>query len=82
MAGFELLGSELGGFQSRRRQGLEKSVHHRLIDLDPTHMETVHAASLDNILAGAMVTGLSLPLRLGEVGDERSRRCGLGWPGR
>src|ERR1019366_385614 len=57
LVSFELLYGELRCFQSRGRQGFEKGVNYRLIDLDAADVETVHAASLDDILAGAMIAG-------------------------
>jgi hypothetical protein len=52
---FQLPDRQLRCFQRRRSQGFEKSTDHRLIDLNAANIETVHAASRNNILAGAMV---------------------------
>ena len=53
---FELLDRQLGCFQGRGRQSLEKSIDHRLIDLNAANIETVHAAPGNDILARAMVS--------------------------
>src|SRR5215469_9228631 len=57
---FELPEGEFGGLHRGGREGLEKSVHHGLIDLDTANVQTVHPASLDDILAGAMIAGRSV----------------------
>jgi hypothetical protein len=55
MISFELLYGPFGCFHSRRGQSLEKGIHHSLIDLDASDVQTVDAASLDDILARAMI---------------------------
>src|SRR5215467_10606446 len=54
---FELLYGELCCFKNRRRQGFEKSIDDGLIDLNGTHVQAVHSASANQILACAMITG-------------------------
>jgi hypothetical protein len=54
---FQLLYSELCCFESRGRQSLEKSIGNGLIDLNTAHVQAVHSASTDHILARAMVSG-------------------------
>jgi hypothetical protein len=46
-----LLERQLRCFQRRRCQSFEKSIDNRLIDLNVAHVETVHAASGNDILA-------------------------------
>ena len=60
---FELLDGELRCFQRRRRQSLEKSIDHGLIDLHAADIETVHAASRNDILARTMVSGRGVSAR-------------------
>jgi hypothetical protein len=57
--GFQLLYGELRRFHRRRCQRFEKSVDHGLINLDTTDVQTVDAASANNILilARTMVSG-------------------------
>jgi hypothetical protein len=57
LVSFELLYGKLRRFHSRGRHSSEKGLHHCLIDLHAANVETVHASSLDDILAGAMVAG-------------------------
>src|SRR5215471_4659261 len=54
---FELLYGELGCFESRGRQSFEKSIDNGLIDLHAAHVEAVHSASVNEILACAMIAG-------------------------
>src|SRR5271157_315853 len=54
---FELLYGELCCFQSRRRQSFEKSIDNGLIDLNAAHVQAIHSASANHILARAMVSG-------------------------
>src|SRR5271165_873339 len=44
-------------FESRGRQSFEKSIGNGLIDLNTAHVQTVHSASANHILARAMISG-------------------------
>src|SRR5208283_4871091 len=57
VAGFDLLHGQLCCFESRGRQSFEKSIGNGLIDLNTAHVQTVHSASANHILARAMISG-------------------------
>ncbi len=59
--------AQLRCFQSRGRQSLEKSIDNGLIDLNAADIETVHAASANDILARAMVSGRRVSARVVSV---------------
>ena len=83
MVRFELLYGELCCFQSRRRQSLEKSIDNGLIDLNAAHVQAVHSASTNHILARAMVSGRRVSARVVSVeptatlptGSEALQQC-------
>ncbi len=56
MIRLELLDREHGRFYGRRCDGFEKSVGHGLLDHHSADIETVHAASVDEVFAGAVIT--------------------------
>ena len=84
VVGFELLDGELRCFQRRGRQSFEKSIDNGLIDLNAADIETVHAASLDDILARAMVSGRRVSARVVRMqptatlstGSQALQQCG------
>ena len=49
------------GVDRRRCDGLEKSIGDRLLDHDTAHIEAVHAAAIDQILAAAVITRSRVP---------------------
>jgi hypothetical protein len=54
--GLELLDREHGCFDSRRRDGFEKSIGHGLLDYHSAHIETVLPTPIHDILAGTVIT--------------------------
>ena len=77
MVGLELFDREQCGFDRGRRDGLEKSVGHGLLDRQSADVETVHAASIDEIFAGAVVTGSRVPAAI--VRHANAGRSGRKW---
>ena len=61
MVGLQLSYGELNGFDRSRRDGLQKSTGYRLLDRQATDVEAVHAAAVDEIFAGTVVTGRRVP---------------------
>src|SRR5215469_6711924 len=54
---FELLYGDLCCFEGHGRQSFERSVDNGLIDLNAAHVQAIHSASVNDILARAMVAG-------------------------
>ena len=61
VVGLELFDREPRGFDGGRRDGFEKSVGHGLLDGHSADVETVHAASIHDIFAGAVITRRRVP---------------------
>jgi hypothetical protein len=59
--GLELLDREHGCGYRRRRDGFQESIGHGLLDDRSADVETVHAASVDEVFASAVITRSRVP---------------------
>lgn len=84
MIGFELLGGFERGSKPRGRERREERRRDRRIDLDAADVQTILAAAVDDVLAGAMIPGrgVSAAVMHGQAasavsacGDSLQQRC-------
>src|SRR5207245_782498 len=67
VVGLELFDRQPSRFDRRWRDGFQKSIRYGLLNRCPADVETVHAASVDQIFAGAVITGSRVPSALMNV---------------
>src|SRR4051812_5388609 len=65
--GLQLFDGKPHGFDSSRCDGLEKSVSNGPLDRHAGNVETVHAAPIDEIFPGAVITGSCITAAIMDV---------------
>jgi hypothetical protein len=61
MVALELFNAEPHGFDRARRDRFQKSIGNRSVDRETADIETVLPTTVDDVLAGAVVTGPRVP---------------------
>ncbi len=61
---FDLLRGLQRRFKGRRLEGFKKGLRDRLVDLHPADVQAIDTAAVDDVLAGAVVTGTGVSSRV------------------